>query len=104
MGFYKDDKYGWSMDAKTRKLYQRRLDYQLSVVATYELLEWEEGAAPLASFTWRGNDLWFTRTGKPYIYRRSKQQLRGGKVMINMRTLGVGRWWLDFLGSRGLSM
>ena len=74
-GFYKYDRYAWSMDAKTRKLYQRRLDNQLSIVATYELPEWDEGVAPLASFTWWGDDLWFTRTGKGFIYRRSKKQL-----------------------------
>jgi hypothetical protein len=80
VGFYKDDRYAWSMDAKTRMLYQRRLDNQLSIVAAFQLPEWEEGAAPLASFTWRGDELWFTRTSKAFIYRRSKNQLHEVKL------------------------
>jgi CheY-like chemotaxis protein len=75
VGFFKDDRYAWSMDAKTRMIYERRLDNQLSIVATYQLPEWEEGMAPLACFTWLGNDLWFTRTGKSFIYRRSRKRL-----------------------------
>ena len=76
VGFYKDDRYAWSLDAKSRKLYQRRLDNQLTIIATYELPEWDEGVAPLASFTWRDDDLWFTRTGKNVIYRRARTQLQ----------------------------
>ncbi len=75
VGFFKDDKWAWSMDAKTRQLYQRRLDNQLSIVTTYQLPEWQEGVAPLASFTWHNDDLWFTRTGKAFIFRRTKGQL-----------------------------
>jgi two-component system, response regulator, stage 0 sporulation protein F len=79
VGFYKDDRYAWSMDAKTRKIYERRLDGQLSVLATYRLPEWEEGSASLASFTWHGKDLWFTRTGQGFICRRAKSRLVGVK-------------------------
>jgi hypothetical protein len=75
VGFFKDDRYAWSMDAKTRKIYERRLDSQLSLLAAYRLPEWEEGSSPLASFTWRGKDLWFTRTGQGFICRRSKSRL-----------------------------
>lgn len=75
IGMFKDDKWAWSMDAKARELYQRRLDNQLTIVATFRLPEWEEGDAPLSSFTWRDKDLWFTRTGKGFIFRRSQGQL-----------------------------
>ncbi len=80
VGFFKDERYGWSMDAKTRKIYERRLDNQLTIVKAYQLPEWEEGVAPLASFTWRNDDLWFTRTGKGFIYRRSKKKLHEVKM------------------------
>ncbi len=80
VSFFKDDKYAWSMDAKTRQLYQRRLDNQLTVIGAFELPEWGEGVAPLASFTWWNDDLWFTRTGKGFIYRRGKGQLREAKI------------------------
>ena len=76
VGFFKDDRYAWSMDAKTRMLYKRRLDNQLSILAAYQLPEWGEGAAPLSNFTWFGGDLWFTRTGKNLIFRRSKRLLQ----------------------------
>jgi hypothetical protein len=76
VGFFKDDRYAWSMDAKTRMIYERRLDNQLSIVGTYQLPEWEEGVAPLASFTWSGDNLWFTRTGKGFIYRRPRKRLQ----------------------------
>jgi CheY-like chemotaxis protein len=76
VGFFKDDRYAWSMDAKTRQLYKRRLDNQLSILVAYQLPEWGEGAAPLSNFTWRGGDLWFTRTGKNLIFRRSKHLLQ----------------------------
>lgn len=75
VGFFKDERYAWSMDAKTRKLYERRLDNQLTIVKAYQLPEWEEGVAPLASFTWWNDNLWFTRTGKGFIYRRPKKKL-----------------------------
>lgn len=80
IGFYKDDKWAWSMDAKTRQLYQRRIDNQLSIVATFQLPEWQEGGSPLSSFTWRGDDLWFTRTGKGFIFRRSRGGLQASKT------------------------
>jgi hypothetical protein len=76
VGFFKDDRFGWSLDAKNRRLYERRLDSQLSLLSVYELPEWEEGSAPLACFTWRGSELWFTRTGENLIHRRAKSQLR----------------------------
>jgi len=76
VGFFKDDRYAWSMDAKTRQLYKRRLDNQLTILAAYQLPEWGEGAAPLSNFTWRDGDLWFTRTGKNLIFRRSKRLLQ----------------------------
>jgi len=79
VGFFKDDNYAWSMDAKTRMIYERRLDNQLSILGAYQLPEWEEGSAPLASFTWSGNDLWFTRTGKGLIYRRPRKLLQEAK-------------------------
>jgi len=75
VGFFKDERYNWSLDAKTRKLYERSLDNQLSILKAYALPEWEEGVSPLASFTWRNDDLWYTRTGKGFIYRRSKKKL-----------------------------
>jgi len=76
VGFFKDDRYAWSLDAKTRQLYKRRLDSQLSILAAYQLSEWGEGAAPLSSFTWFRGDLWFTRTGKNLIFRRSQRLLQ----------------------------
>lgn len=75
VGFFKDDRFGWSLDAKSRRLYERRLDQQLSILSAYSLLEWEEGSAPLACFTWHNGDLWFTRTGENKIHRRSRSQL-----------------------------
>jgi hypothetical protein len=75
VGFFKDDRYAWSMDAKARKLYQRRLDSQLSILTTYQLPEWEEGSAPLSSFTWHQGDLWFTRSGQGVLYRRARGRL-----------------------------
>lgn len=75
VGFFKDDLFGWTLDAKTRQLYERRLDGQLTVKHAYQLREWEEGSAQLASFTWHGDDLWYARTGKPFLYRRHRRHL-----------------------------
>jgi hypothetical protein len=76
VGFYKDDKYAWTADNKTRKLYQHRLDEQLTVLGTYAYDEFDQGAEPLTSIYWVGNDLWYTRERKNVIYRRSKDLLK----------------------------
>ena len=76
VGFYKDDKYGWTADNKTRKLYQHRLDEQLTVLATYSYEGFDEGSEPLTCIYWLKSDLWYTRERKNQIYRRSKDLLK----------------------------
>lgn len=79
VGYYKDERYGWSLDARSRLLYERRLDSQLTVKAAFQLPEWEEGSAQLSAFTWRGSELWYARTGKPFLYQRQRRQLSSVK-------------------------
>lgn len=75
VGFFKDAQYGWSLDSKTRQLYKRRLDSSLTLMQAFQLPEWQEGAAPLSAFTWRGKELWYARTDQPELHVRSPRQL-----------------------------
>jgi len=80
VGFYKDANFAWTADTQTRKLYQHRLDDRLTVIATYSNAAFDEGAEPLSSFAWQGNDLWFARDRKAFLYRRALHQLKRAEV------------------------